>query len=152
MGGRSMKVAIGCDHGGFEHKEAVKKHLENKKIKVIDVGTDSNESVDYPIFGIAVAEKVRDKKVDFGIVICTSGEGITIAANKVKGIRAGIGYNDDVSRLIREHNNANVIGFGGSQMKVEDVLRRVDIFLNTKFDGGERHKRRVKLISDYETK
>jgi len=147
-----MKVAIGCDHGGFEHKEAVKKHLENKKIKVIDVGTDSNESVDYPIFGIAVAEKVRDKKVDFGIVICTSGEGITIAANKVKGIRAGIGYNDDVSRLIREHNNANVIGFGGSQMKVEDVLRRVDIFLNTKFDGGERHKRRVKLISDYETK
>ena len=147
-----MKVAIGCDHGGFEHKEAVKKHLENKKIKVIDVGTDSNESVDYPIFGIAVAEKVRDKKADFGIVICTSGEGITIAANKVKGIRAGIGYNDDVSRLIREHNNANVIGFGGSQMKVEDVLRRVDIFLNTKFDGGERHKRRVKLISDYETK
>lgn len=152
MGGRSMKVAIGCDHGGFEHKEAVKKHLESKKIKVIDVGTDSKESVDYPIFGIAVAEKVRDKKADFGIVICTSGEGITIAANKVKGIRAGIGYNDDVSRLIREHNNANVIGFGGSQMKVEDVLRRVDIFLSTKFDGGERHQRRVKLISDYENK
>lgn len=147
-----MKVAIGSDHGGYKYKEAVKEHLENKGITVIDVGSHSEESVDYPLYGIAVGEKVRDKEADFGVVICTSGEGITIAANKVKGVRAGIGYNDDVSRLIREHNNANVIGFGGSQMALEDVLRRVDIFLSANFESGGRHSRRVKTITDYENK
>ena len=145
-----MKVAIGSDHGGFIYKEAVKKHLEDKGITVIDVGSYHEDSVDYPLYGIAVGEKVRDKAADLGIVICTSGEGITIAANKVKGVRAGIGYNDDVSRLIREHNNANVIGFGGSQMELKDVLRRVDIFLNARFESGGRHSRRVGIITEYE--
>lgn len=151
MGGGNMKVAIGSDHGGFTYKEAVKKHLESKGIIVIDVGPNKKESVDYPTFGIAVGEKVRDKAAQFGIVICTSGEGISIAANKVEGVRAGIGYNDDVTRLLREHNDANVIGFGEGQMKLEDVIRRVDIFLNSKFEGG-RHARRVNIINDYEKK
>lgn len=151
MGGRKMKVAIGSDHGGFIYKEAIKQHLEHKHVEVIDVGPQEKASVDYPSYGIAVGEKVRDKVADFGVVVCTSGEGITIAANKVEGVRAGIGYNDDVSRLLREHNDANVIGFGEQHMDLNDVLRRVDIFLNAKF-AGERHERRVNIISDYEKK
>ena len=146
-----MKIAIGSDHGGFTYKEALKKHLEAKNIKVIDVGPSEKTSVDYPTYGIAVGEKVSAKEADLGVVICTSGEGITIAANKVPGVRAGIGYNDDVSRLLREHNDANVIGFGEAQMNLEDVLRRVDIFIDAKF-YGDRHERRVNIIKDYENK
>lgn len=144
-----MKIAIGSDHGGFEYKEAIKEHLTKKGIEVIDVGTHTKESVNYPSFGIAVGEQVRDKKADFGIVICTSGEGITIAANKVEGIRAGIGYSDNVAAKLREHNDANIIGFGQNEMTLEDVLRRVDIFLAAKFEGG-RHQTRVDIIKEYE--
>lgn len=144
-----MKIAIGSDHGGFEYKEAVKQYLEAKHIDVIDVGTHSKESVHYPSYGIAVGEQVRDQKADFGIVICTSGEGITIAANKVEGVRAGIGYNDHVAAKLREHNDANVIGFGQNEMELEDVLRRIDIFIHAKFEGG-RHQTRVDIIKDYE--
>lgn len=143
-----MKIAIGSDHGGFEYKQAVKKYLSEKGIEVIDVGTYTKDSVHYPSFGIAVGERVRDKKVDFGVVICTSGEGITIAANKVEGVRAGIGYNDNVSAKLREHNDANVIGFGQNEMELIDVLRRIDIFLAAKFEGG-RHQTRVDIIDNY---
>ncbi len=146
-----MKIAIGSDHGGFTYKEAVKQHLKDKNIEVIDVGPNEKASVDYPTYGIAVGEKVSKKEADLGVVICTSGEGITIAANKVPGVRAGIGYNDDVSRLLREHNDANVIGFGEAQMNLEDVLRRIDIFIDAKFQG-DRHQRRVNIIKDYENK
>lgn len=146
-----MKIAIGSDHGGFNYKEAIKKHLKEKNIEVIDVGPSENGRVDYPSYGIAVGEAVSENKADLGVVICTSGEGIIIAANKVKGVRAGIGYNDDVSRLLKEHNDANVIGFGEAQMELKDVLRRVDIFIDAKFQG-ERHERRVNIIKDYETK
>ena len=144
-----MKIAIGSDHGGFSYKSIIKKHLIDKGMEVIDAGPLTDERSDYPIYGIKVGELVRDGKADFGIVVCTSGEGITIAANKVKGVIAGIGYNDDVSRLLREHNNANVIGFGQGQMDIEDVLRSVDIGLCTPFYGG-RHDRRVNIITDYE--
>lgn len=140
-----MKIAIGCDHGGFELKNVVIEHLKSKGHKVIDKGTYSLDSCDYPIYGEAVARAVSSKECEFGIVICTSGEGIMMAANKVKGVRAGIGYNDDVSRLMRQHNNANVISFGAKFMDKDDVLRRVDIFLSTEFEGG-RHERRVNLI------
>ncbi len=146
-----MKIAIGSDHGGFRYKEAVKKHLEDQNITVIDVGPVDESRVDYPSYGIAVGEQVRDKKADLGVVVCTSGEGITIAANKVHGVRAGIGYDDDVAHLLREHNDANVIGFGQKQMKLEDVLRRVDLFINAKFEG-ERHTKRVDIIKKYEDK
>ena len=144
-----MKIAIASDHGGFALKEQMKKHLEEKGYEVKDVGTYSLDSCHYPIYGAEVGRLVASKECDFGIVICTSGEGICIAANKIKGIRCGIGYNDEVSKLMRQHNDANVISFGAKFMADEDVIRRVDIFLSTEFEGG-RHAERVKIISNLE--
>ena len=144
-----MKIAIGSDHGGFALKEVVKNELVAKGYDVLDEGTYSLDSCDYPVFGLAVANAVADKDADFGIVICTSGEGIMMAANKVKGIRCGLGYNDEVSKLMRQHNDANIIAFGAKFMDEKDVLRRVEIFLNTEFEGG-RHARRVQEIIDAE--
>lgn len=144
-----MKIAVGSDHGGLEYKNAIKEHLLSKGYEVVDVGTNNKESCHYPVFGAEVAKKVASKECQFGVVVCTSGEGIAIAANKIKGIRCGIAYNDEVSKLIRQHNDANVISFGQKFMSIEDVIRRVDIFLNTDFEGG-RHQTRVDLISDLE--
>ena len=140
-----MKISLASDHAGYAYKEEIKKYLEKKGHELVDCGTYSLESCDYPIFAKEAAKKVANKEVDFGILVCSSGEGIAIAANKVKGVRAGIAYNDDVARLMRQHNNANMIAFGASFMKLEDVLRRVDIFLATDFEGG-RHERRVNEI------
>lgn len=145
-----LKISIGSDHGGLEYKEAIKNHLKGK-YEVIDVGTYSSDSCHYPEFGIKAAELVSSKECEFGIVICTSGEGIMMAANKVKGVRCGIGYNDDVARLMRQHNDANMIAFGQKFMALEDVLRRIDIFLSTEFEGG-RHATRVQMIIDQENK
>lgn len=144
-----MKISVGSDHAGYLIKEEIKNHLINKGYEVIDVGTNSLESCDYPLFGYKCAQLVANKEVDFGILVCSSGEGIMIAANKVDGVRAGIGYNDDVTRLLRQHNDANIISFGASFMSKEDILRRVDIFLNTDFEGG-RHARRVDEIKSLE--
>ena len=144
-----MKIVIGSDHAGYKQKEVIKNHLIELGHEVYDVGTYSLDSCDYPIFGIAAAKEVSKGKADYGVLVCSSGEGIMISANKVKGVRAGLAYNDDVARLIREHNNANMIAFGASFMKDEDVLRRVDIFLNTEFAGG-RHERRVSEIIEIE--
>ncbi|MBR0439933.1 MAG: ribose 5-phosphate isomerase B [Bacilli bacterium] len=144
-----MKIAIGSDHGGVDQKDKIIAHLKSKGYEVVDVGTNSHDSCHYPLFGAEVGRKVASKECDFGIVVCTSGEGIAIAANKIKGVRCGIGYNDEVSRLMRQHNNANVISFGAKFMADEDVIRRVDIFLSTEFEGG-RHQTRVDMISDLE--
>ena len=144
-----MRIAIGSDHGGFEQKQEVIKHLKEKGYEVVDVGTYSLDSCHYPIFGAEVGKKVASKECDYGIVICTSGEGIMMAANKIKGIRCSLGYNDEVSKLMRQHNNANVISFGAKFMETKDVIRRVDIFLSTEFEGG-RHADRVKIISNLE--
>lgn len=140
-----MKFSIGSDHAGYTYKQEIIKYLQGKGHTVIDCGTNSLDSCDYPIFGKAAAEKVASGEVDFGILVCSSGEGIMMAANKVKGVRAGLAYNDDVARLIRQHNNANMIAFGANFMKLEDVLRRIDIFLASEFEGG-RHLRRVNEI------
>lgn len=140
-----MKISIASDHAGYAYKEEIKKYLAKKGHEIVDCGTNSLDSCDYPIFGKAAAQKVADKEVDFGVLVCSSGEGIAIAANKVKGVRAGIAYNDDVARLMRQHNNANMIAFGASFMALKDVLRRIDIFLDAKFEGG-RHERRVNEI------
>ncbi len=142
---KHMKIVVGCDHGGLELKNAIKEHLEKLGHEVKDVGTYTKDSVHYPLFAVAAAKVVANKEADFGILVCTSGEGISIAANKVRGIRCGIGYNDDVARLMRQHNNANMIAFGQAFMPTEDVLRRVDIFLKTPFEGG-RHEVRVEMI------
>ena len=146
-----MRIAIGNDHGGLEYKNEVVKYLEDNGYEVINVGTDSKDSCHYPEFGIKVGELVASKQADYGIVICTSGEGIMMAANKVKGVRCGIGYNDDVSRLMRQHNDANVIAFGQKFMELNDVLRRIDIFLHTEFEGG-RHQVRVDMLSEIESR
>lgn len=144
-----MKIAVGSDHGGLEYKNAIAKHLKEKGYEVIDVGTYTPDSCHYPLFGAAVARKVSSGECRFGVVVCTSGEGISMAANKIKGVRCGIAYNDDVARLMRQHNDANVISFGQKFMSLDDVIRRVDIFLSTEFEGG-RHQTRVDLISELE--
>ena len=140
-----MKIVIASDHAGYDYKKEIKAFLEKKGIEVIDVGTHSKESCDYPIFAHESAKKDASKEAEFGILVCSSGEGIAIAANKTKGIRAGIAYNDEVAGLMRQHNNANMIAFGASFMKLPDVLKRIEIFLNTPFEGG-RHERRVNEI------
>ena len=146
-----MKIAVGSDHGGFELKEAIIKHLEKEGHKVLDFGTNSTDSCNYPLYGASVAKSVVSNEADYGIVVCTSGEGICISANKIRGIRCGIGYNDEVTKLMRLHNNANMIAFGAKFMKEPDVLRRIDIFLNTEFEGG-RHALRVDMIKALEEK
>ena len=142
-----MRIAIGSDHAGFLAKEEVVKFLKQEGYEVEDVGTYSKDSCDYPIFGRKVGELVASKNCEFGVVICSSGEGIMIAANKVKGIRCGIAYNDQTAELLRQHNDANVISFGANFMDIEDIKRRLKIFLNTDF-LGERHLRRVNLIEE----
>ena len=146
-----MKIAIGSDHGGYLLKEEIKKHLLNKGYEIEDVGAYSKESCHYPEFGIKAAELVAQQECDYGVLVCTTGEGITMAANKVLGIRCGIGYNDEVAKMMRQHNNANIISFGASYTTPEEANRRVDIFLNTEFEGG-RHQVRVGMIEDYEKK
>ena len=140
-----MKVVLASDHAGYMYKQEIKSFLKGKGVQVVDVGTNSIESCDYPIFAHEAAKKVAAGDVDYGILVCSSGEGIAIAANKIKGVRAGIGYNDDVARLMRQHNNANMIAFGATFMKLPDVLKRIEIFLKTPFEGG-RHERRVSEI------
>lgn len=144
-----MKIAVGSDHGGLEYKNAIAKHLKELGHDVIDVGTYSLDSCHYPLYGAEVGKKVASKECRFGVVVCTSGEGIAMAANKIKGVRCGIAYNDEVARLMRQHNDANVISFGQKFMALDDVLRRVDIFLNTEFEGG-RHLTRVEMINELE--
>lgn len=145
-----MKIAIGSDRRGFEYKEEIIKHLQQIGNEVIDVGPYNNYyPVDYPIYGEKVGIKVAQKECDRGVVICATGIGIMIACNKVDGVRCGIAYADEVSRLMREHNDANVIAFGQNCMTLEDVIRRLDIFLKTDF-LGDYHCTRVQQIADLE--
>lgn len=143
----NMKIVVGSDHGGFDYKEAVKFYLKNKGYEVIDVGTNYKDSCHYPIFAEAAAKKVASKEADYGIVFCTSGQGVMITANKVKGVRCGLGYNDEVTALMRQHNDANMIAFGQKFETIDNVIKRVDIFLSTDFEGG-RHQTRVDLINN----
>ncbi|WP_300330128.1 ribose 5-phosphate isomerase B [Fusobacterium sp.] len=142
-----MKIAVGCDHGGFELKEKVKAHLEGKGYEVLDLGCYSTESVNYPVYGKAVGRAVANKEVDYGIVICGTGIGISIAANKVKGVRAALCMNTTMARLTREHNDANILAFGARMVGDVLALEMVDTFLNTKFEGG-RHIARIEMIEE----
>lgn len=145
-----MKISVGSDHAGFALKEAIRKHLRDEGYEIIDEGTSySLDSVDYPVYAKKVAEDILGKKADFGVLVCGTGEGISIAANKINGIRCGIGYNIDVSKLLREHNDANIIAFGGRFMSAEEALPRVDAFLTTDFIGGH-HQRRLDEMADIE--
>ena len=138
-----MKIAIGSDHGGFETKEFLKQALEQMGITTDDIGTYSTESCDYPLIADKMADVILKKQADFGVLVCGTGIGISIAANRHKGIRAALLYSEETAALAREHNDANVAVFGGRTQKKEDVLRYLEIFLATSFSGGERHCRRI---------
>lgn len=142
-----MKIALGADHGGFELKEKVKTHLIKKGYEVLDLGTNSTDSVDYPEFGHTVGHAVVDKKAEFGIVVCGTGIGISIAANKVPGVRAALCTNTTMAKLTREHNNANILAMGGRIVGDVLALEMVDIFLTTEFQGG-RHENRINKIEN----
>ncbi len=144
-----MKIAIGSDHAGYDLKEVIKNYLIEKGYEVVDTGTNSRESVDYPIFGENVAETVAKGEADRGIVICGTGIGISISANKVKGIRAALCTNEYMARMARKHNDANVLALGARVLGVDLALSIVETFLNTEFEGG-RHERRVHLIHNIE--
>ncbi len=141
-----LRIALGADHGGFKAKQAIRKHLLESGYEVMDFGTKTTKRCDYPIYGKAAAEAVSNKLADFGVLVCTSGEGISIAANKVNGIRCGIGYDDVATAKLREHNNANMVAFGQKYMALKDILKRVDIFLLENFSSEEKHHRRVSEI------
>lgn len=144
-----MKIAIGADHAGFLLKEAIRKKLIRDGHQVEDVGTHSNASVDYPDFAREVAQKVAAGEADRGILICYTGVGMSIAANKVPGVRAALGVNPDEVRLTRQHNDANILTLGAILTTPEQAERLVDVFLATEFEGG-RHARRVQKIADLE--
>ena len=144
-----MKIAIGSDHAGFRLKEIVKNFLKTKNIEVEDFGTHTEESVDYPDYAFKVGEAVARKDFDFGILICGSGIGMSIAANKVKGIRAALCNDLYSAHVSREHNNANILCMGGRVIGEEVAKEIVSVWLNAKFEGG-RHERRVNKITDYE--
>lgn len=144
-----MKIAIGSDHGGFLLKEDLKNYLLEKGYEVEDVGTHSLDSCHYPEFAVKCANLVKDGKCQFGVIVCTTGEGVVMAANKVKGIRAGLAYNTDVARLMREHNDANVIAFGAKYTSKEEAIDRLNEFLKAEFLKG-RHEIRVEMIKNLE--
>lgn len=144
-------IAIASDHAGYLYKEEIKKYLKKKNIKFIDFGTDSEKSCNYAEFAIKAAESVSKKECRLGILVCGSGEGISIAANKVKNIRCSIGYNNQVTKLSRQHNDCNMIAFGARFMRLESIFKRIDIFLNTDFEEG-RHYNRLETIREYESK
>ncbi|MDO5475588.1 MAG: ribose 5-phosphate isomerase B [Eubacteriales bacterium] len=139
-------IAIGSDHGGYELKTKVIAHLQKQGIEVRDFGTDGLASCDYPDFGRAAAEAVASGECEKGIVICTTGIGISITANKVPGIRCALCHNTTTARMTREHNNANVLAIGAGMVGEIVALEMVDTFLNTEFSNEERHQRRIEKI------
>ena len=139
------KVSLASDHAGFNLKEKIKKFLIKKKIKVVDLGPKNNNSVDYPDYAKKVAKNVSSKKSNVGILVCGSGTGMAMSANKAKKIRAAVCYNKASTRLSRQHNNANIMALGARLTKKSDAIKLVNVFLNTKFEGG-RHLRRINKV------
>lgn len=146
-----MKIALGCDHGGYPLMQEVKKHLEERGAAYKDFGTYSEESCDYPVFGEAAARAVQSGECELGIVICGTGIGISIAANKVKGIRCALCGDCYSAEFTRRHNNANMLAMGARVLGPGLADKIVDTFLDTEFEGG-RHQRRIDMISALEEK
>lgn len=144
-----MKIGIGSDHGGFELKEYIKEYFEKHKISYIDYGTNSADSVDYPDYGKKVSEAVVAKEVDRAIVICGTGIGISIACNKVKGIRCALCSDTYSARMSREHNDANILALGGRVVGKDLAIEIVKSWMGAQFEGG-RHERRVNKIGEIE--
>ena len=145
-----MKVSIGADHAAYNLKSVIIEHLKEKGIEVIDRGTYSLDSCDYPDYGIAVAEDIAAKRVDKGIVICYTGIGISIAANKVKGVRCALVNSVDAAILTREHNDSNCLAMGAKYTPNELAIEIVDTWLNTNYSNMEKHTRRINKITNYE--
>ncbi len=146
-----MKIALGSDHGGYALKEAIKKYLDERQLTYVDFGTNSTESVDYPAFGEKVGEAVTTGNCDRGILCCGTGIGISMAANKVPGIRCAVVSDTYSAQMSREHNNANILALGGRVVGEGLALKIVEVWLGTEFAGG-RHETRVNLISEIEKK
>lgn len=140
-----MKISIGNDHAGTQYKQAVVKHLEAKGLTVKNYGTNSNESVDYPDFVHPVANDVETNAVDFGIIICGSGNGANMTANKHQGVRSALCWTKEIAALARQHNNANILSIPARFTAEQQAIDMVDTFLETKFEGG-RHQNRVEKI------
>lgn len=146
-----MKIAIGCDHGGIVLKPAVKETLEALGAEVVDFGTFTEESVDYPVYGLKVAEAVASGECDAGVLMCGTGIGISISANKVKGIRAAVTTNTFMAEMTKRHNNANVIALGGRVVTPDEAKAIVRAWFEAEYEGG-RHQRRLDMIADIEAK
>ena len=141
-------IAIGADHGGFELKEAIKKHLNKRGLEYKDFGTDAPVSCDYPEYGKAVAHAIANGECDRGILVCGTGIGISMAANKVKGIRAAVCTDCFMAQATREHNNSNILALGARVVGEGLALKIVDTFLDTEFSNDERHIRRIEKIEE----
>ena len=146
-----MKIAIGCDHGGIVLKDAVTSTLEALGAEVVDLGTNSSDSVDYPTYGLKVAETVASGQCDAGVIMCGTGIGISISANKVPGIRCAVVTNTYMAKLTKNHNNANIISLGGRVITPEEAKDIVKAWYTAEYEGG-RHQRRLDMITDIEKK
>jgi ribose 5-phosphate isomerase B len=141
-----MQISIGNDHAGTFYKEKIVEYLKDKGYTVINHGTDSEDSVDYPDFVHPVAKDVEEQKSNFGIIICGSGNGANMTANKHQGIRSALCWNNEIVELARQHNNANILSIPARFVSVQQAIKFVDLFLETPFEGG-RHERRVNKIA-----
>ena len=141
----NMKIAIGSDHAGFELKQIIVEHLSSKNVDFVDFGTNSLDSVDYPDFAKRVADEVSNKDLVMGILVCGSGQGMAMTANRYKDVRAAICHNSDVAKVTREHNDANILCLGSRFIEEAEALKCVDVFLSTDFEG-ERHLKRINKI------
>lgn len=146
-----MKIVIGCDHGGFEHKNAIVEHLQNRGFEVTDCGIHENKSVDYPVIAKKVATEITSGNAERGILVCGTGIGMSLAANKIKGIRAAAVSEHFSAKYTRLHNNSNIICLGGRVIGIGTAIELVDLFLDTEFEGG-RHAKRVDMITELESK
>lgn len=145
-----MKISLGSDHAGFEYKQALAEMLRTQGHDIIDCGTHSADSTDYPLWCIPAAERVASGEAEKGIVVGGSGNGEAIAANKVKGIRCAIAWSDETAKLASQHNNANVLSIGERMVSLETAKRLVDLWLSTPFEGG-RHLKRIEELALYES-
>lgn len=144
-----MKIAVGCDHGGLEHKNAIAEHLKSEGFEVDDFGIYENKSVDYPEIALKVANSIKNGENELGILVCGTGIGMSLAANKVNGIRAAACSEHFSAKYTRLHNNSNILCLGGRVIGIGTALELCDIFVNTEFEGG-RHQRRIDMITEIE--
>jgi len=145
----TKRIALGADHAGFEEKEKIKSTLDELGVEYVDMGTNSPDSVDYPDYAKKVAEAVSKGEFEQGLLVCGSGTGMAIAANKVKGVRAAVAWSPDIARLARQHNNANVLSLPARFMSAEDAAGVVKAWFDADFEGG-RHEKRVEKITEIE--